>query len=715
MANNKPPTHLSMGQSFTVQSGAAPAAPHEVQARAEAALRAGRLAEAERLLKGLLDSEPRNAGAWHLMGLVALRAGNQAAAEKLLNRAIATDNRNPDYHATLGSILLGLDRKEDGEATLRNALALKPSHAMANYNLGLLLLQQGHVEDAGHCLDKAVKAQPRNPDMLNALGVALAKADKHQKAAQMFARVLKLVPGHGQARFNRANALTEAGEPGKALPEYEALLEEHPQDADLHFNHAGALVAAQKLAAAIKAYRTAIDIDPDSAGAHNNLGNLLKDRGFFEEATTHLEKARNLRPNDSPVLKNLAECYLNNRNGVKAIEMATAFLERVPDNPEVLGVRFRALRNEGRFDEAGEQLKEAWQRNPGSSELLLLRASLEETVLDDAQINQIHEFAEDESRTVTTRTIAWFRLGDIHRKRAEPERAFICYDRGNRLKDHEFDGAAFGRATEELDAIRGVFTPELFASKSGMGSDSSRPIFIVGMPRSGSTLVEQIFVSHPDVAGGGELEHMGRIARELGETTGSAADFPDSAAETDAGVLRTLASEYLAKLEAISPTARSVTDKMPGNFRLLGLIALLYPRAHIIHCRRTPEATGLSIFFHNFGGFHSYAYDLRKLGDYYRRYRRLMEHWRAVLPLPMLEMDYEDLVDNQEAASRRLLEFCNLPWDDGVLRFHETKRTVQTASLWQVRQPLYRSGLDYWKAYETFLEPFVRGLEGKAG
>jgi hypothetical protein len=260
-----------------------------------------------------------------------------------------------------------------------------------------------------------------------------------------------------------------------------------------------------------------------------------------------------------------------------------------------------------------------------------------------------------------------------------------------------------------------AYTTEFFARTNLIGSESQRPIFIIGMPRSGTTLVEQILSSHPLVYGGGELETINHIVfNELLKDVKRDDQLPSYSKQLerlDQHGAERLCDLYLAHISELAGDEPRVTDKMPGNFFHLGLIALLFPQARIIHCRRQPFDLCLSCYFQNFVGPHYYAWNLENLGRYYQQYMRLMDHWRATLPIALLEVDYEEIVDDQEGVSRRLIDHCGLPWDEGCLDFHQNQRRVETASKWQVRQPIYRRSVDRWKNYEQFLGPLKQGLD----
>ena len=265
----------------------------------------------------------------------------------------------------------------------------------------------------------------------------------------------------------------------------------------------------------------------------------------------------------------------------------------------------------------------------------------------------------------------------------------------------------------QVDALISSFDRALFLSRSTLGAASELPVFVLGMPRSGTTLVEQILASHPMVHASGELLASGLMidgiaslpaARQAGK------GYPEAVRLVDRAAAEALAGRYLEAIGRDAGEAARVTDKLPFNFLRIGLIALLLPRARIIHCQRDPYDTCLSCYFQDFQDAQPFVYELERLGKYYREYERLMAHWRSVLPSPMLEVPYEALVNDPEPWCRRILEHCALPWDERVLRFFATERSVQTASFWQVRQPIYLSSVGRWRHYRKHLGPLFEAL-----
>ena len=304
-----------------------------------------------------------------------------------------------------------------------------------------------------------------------------------------------------------------------------------------------------------------------------------------------------------------------------------------------------------------------------------------------------------------------FGLGKAYEDLKQYDQAFEYYAEANRLKRQalSFDPERESRMIDDLIA---AYQPAVFEKNAGSGRRDETPIIIVGMPRSGTTLVEQILSSHPDVFGAGELNTLNEIAYAL--TVDDTNRYPANVNFMAPQSFENIADHYLRTVRTRAPESPRITDKMPDNYRHIGLIRLILPNARIVHCRRNPMDTCLSIFKNHFAtAGHHYAYDLEELGFYYTLYQRLMAHWRTVLPEgAMYEVDYEEVTSDQENQTRRLLDHCGLEWTDACLAFHENDRPVNTASAGQVRRPMYRTSVELWRRYATQLEPLRRAIEG---
>ncbi|MCW5713023.1 MAG: sulfotransferase [Bauldia sp.] len=505
--------------------------------------------------------------------------------------------------------------------------------------------------------------------------------------------------------IRRGVALHQEGRLREAEAFYQGVLFRLPDHADAN-NHMGTLaVAAGRMDLAVGYFEKAVRGRPSDVRYLNNLGNALVLSGNVEDGMPLLEKVLSRKPLLYETLCNIGRAYLKRGQGERglwALRKAVALrpdgvqgligladsLLAIGENEEAIPL-FRKVYDTGQsIGTAAMGLASARKHQPDDNDLALVRGAIENPLIEEQERTILHYAAAK---------IA-IDIGDIDESFRHLSAA--------KSTARAFDDAGFDRL---IGGLEEVFTPDFFAATPIRGSESERPIFIVGMPRSGTSLTEQILASHGDVTGAGELPHMIEFANaEL--------DFSDPAAFRramgDLGQAKAaeLAARYLAKLDFHSGEAARVTDKMPHNFLMLGVIALLFPRAKIIHCRRNPLDNCVSIYTNWFNEKHGYAADQVTLGRYYRQYDRLMKHWSRVLPVQVFDVQYEELVSDLETVARRMVDFIGLPWDPACLRFHETKRGVTTISRWQVRQPIYNSSVGRWKAFERHIGPLISAL-----
>jgi tetratricopeptide (TPR) repeat protein len=423
-------------------------------------------------------------------------------------------------------------------------------------------------------------------------------------------------------------------------------------------------------------YEDVLARDPQNARALNLLGVVASQRREFVEAIGLMSRSIALRPNQAEFHHNLAAV-------------------------------FRTL---GNFAESEHHYRRAVQLRPDYAEAYFNLSAIRRFAADDPIVPALKtQLQSVDAATREDQCFLHFAAGKIFDDLRQHDRAFTHYLRGNAAR-----GATFDREAHEaqIDRIISVFDRGLFESRDRCGEPNELPIFIVGMPRSGTTLLEQILTSHGDVVGLGELPDIPSIAHTLPQHAVSSAAYPECVPSLGDEIFAGFGRAYLKRVSGMAPGARRTVDKLPGNFMYVGLIALMLPRAKIIHCRRNRLDTCLSCFFHRFREGHEYSFDLEDLGHYHLAYERLMAHWRNVLPVAMFDLEYESLVDDQERVSRELFEFCGLTWDQGCLDFHRADRPVTTASNWQVRQPLYKTAMARWKNYEAFLRPLQAVLKG---
>ncbi len=536
------------------------------------------------------------------------------------------------------------------------------------------------------------------------------------------------------------------GQWDESVREFEAALRIDPRIADVHNNLGVVQRAAGRLEEAVECFRRAVALAPERVEMRNNLGAALHAAGELEEAEEHLLSAAQADPRVANVRFNLSRLYLDQGrtdDALAAAREAIALNPRVADYHLALAAAQRAggdlegelntlrgavavepnhalarsdlgacLNVMGRFEEAEASLRRALEIDPrlaAAHENLARTRRFGES--DRRHVERLEGLASQPNVSNADRVHLHFALGKMLDDMGEYERAMQHFVRGNAL-EHErmtYDAEA-GRAFVARSCA--TFSAELVEEKRPLGSASDLPIFIVGMPRSGTTLVEQILASHPGVYAGGELEFFADASVRLPERLGGTKPYPECVSALDAATVDSLCSAYLADLRERMGEARRFTDKNPFNFAHLGLIMLAFPNARVIHCRREPMDLALSIYFQHFARRHDFAYSFADIAEYHRQYQQLMAHWHAVFPGRILDLRYEDLVADLETTARTMLDYLDLHWDERCLAFHQTQRPVGTASHWQVRQPLYAHAVERWRHYAPYLDELRAALAG---
>ncbi|RUW35981.1 MULTISPECIES: sulfotransferase [unclassified Mesorhizobium] len=552
--------------------------------------------------------------------------------------------------------------------------------------------------------------------MNNRLPPAWAKHLKTQPSAK--AAPTKAVPPKAQPKAGPARSqpddmlLRQALELQKAeqLPEAEELClkvlartPNHP----LALYILGTLGLGYDNEKALRYFARAVGEEPRNPYYHLSLGETYLRLSEFTPAIRHIQHALDLKPDLVEALCALGDAYKAFDKGGMALPLFEKALKIDPDHPVARMGLPRALASLGRMDEAALHLTEAIARRiavPAAYNALVhTRKFTEEPPELEAILIELRDLDHGSQGAAELHHAAGKLLNDLRRYKE----AMDHFKQGNQARGQKFDLEDYRRW---VDAMIEIFTPELVASRAAYGNPSEVPVFVVGMPRSGTTLTEQICASHPDVHGAGELSKLRRIANGIGLKNSSDTNLGRSIAAITPELTKTLAAEHLAYLRERAPGALRIVDKMPHNFELVGLIGILFPNARIIHCRRDAVDNCISCFVLPFSEAHSYSGDLQTLGLYYREYDRLMRHWNNVLPGRIFENRYETLIENQEEQSRRLMDYLGLPWDEACLRFFDRDGSVNTFSRWQVRQPIYTSSVKRWKNYEGEIQPLIEAL-----
>ncbi len=648
-------------------------------AEGEAHYRAGAYADAARIFTGLAGRHPDDPTILRLLGLSRVRLGEVARGVECLAAAhrLAPHDAYARLHYAIGLHAAG--RTGEAARMFQECLGLLPADPAPALNLASARLALRDIPGALEAAARATALAPEMPQALYTLGLAQLAAQQPQQAAASFAAAVKRAPGFADGWVNLGLAHYTMGDPG----------------------------------AAEQAMRRALATAPGHPAATANLAVFMRLRGGSEEAQALLRDLLRRHPDNAEARLNLAAWLLHEEKPQEALALLSvrpprdARARRHWDEHRALALiqlgrpgAARALIDAMDEPPDGPTLSLLWRR------ILLARAERNERAAQAAAA-AMEQRIDAPGELLEHRIMANFNLAKFWSSMSA-DRAFPFWQRGHALLGRI---QPFSRATERAftDACVARLDHARLHDGARATNRDAAPVFIVGMPRSGTTLIEQILAAHPQVHGAGERTALGGLFAALGGRGGDAAAV-ERVAQVDGAALDTAAADYLAALHALAPTASRIVDKMPGNYRHLGLIALLLPGARIIHCRRDPRDIGLSIFTFRFFGYHPYAHDLADLGWTIAEQEQLMAHWRGALPNPILSVELADWVKDFDATLRRVLDFLELPYDAACARFHTVERDVQTVSRAQVREPVHARGLGRWRPYATHIGPLIEAL-----
>jgi tetratricopeptide (TPR) repeat protein len=643
------------------------------------------------------------------------QAGELIKAESLYGQILQADPDHGEALFLLGVACQQQNRLGEALAHLRRAMPLRPNDPNLIYHLGLTCQAAGSHEEAAAHFRQCLRLRPDLAAAHFSLGNTHLHLNQLDEAILNYRQAIRLQPAGGPAYLNLANALERQGRLPEAAECLRDCLFRQPQYADAQYNLGNVLVALGRLEEAVVHYQQALRLQPSFALAHNNLGSTFLRLEKVDEAAEHFQQAVQLQPNYAEAHFGLGLALRERQQVAAAVEAHQQVLRIQPDNAVTHNNLGEAYLELGDMQQAQVHFREAHRINPALVQPLLHLAANDLYSSAEPGIEQIKARLMDPNLSRDCASMLHFILGNLLDRAGATDDAFDHFSRGNALRRLllQESGAAYdARAhAQRIDRLSAFFSAEFFERTRGFGLLTEVPVFIVGMPRSGSTLVEQILSQHSQVHGAGELKDVSRLVAELPAKLAAMDPFPECLARLKAATAQELGEAHLRQLTRRGGSAARITDKMLDNFLYLGLLAVLFPRARVIHCTRDPRDVCLSCFFQFFKGL-SFTWDLDDLGRHYRGYERLMAHWRAVLPLQMLDVAYEDLVTDLESVSRRLIAFCGLPWEDRCLRYQENQRLVQTMSRVQVRQPIYTSSVGRWERYASHLAPLVHALEG---
>jgi len=603
--------------------------------------------------------------------------GDLEGAEALLLDLLHEDSTAPHVLHTLAKLYSRMRRFDESITVFKQLVTLVPEKAAPYFELGNACLAKDKIDEAIRAFRQGLTLDRSNPQAHNNLGIAFKRQGAIQEAEASFRAAIEIAPQLALPHRNLGELSRIRGDRRQALQHFE----------------------------------DAIRIDPNDAESHNGIGMTAASLASVEKAILHFRKAIELSGTHREAENNLAILLSATGQANEAVEL---FRHLIGNNPKFVTARINLgsiLIELGQFEEAVEHLEVALRLKPDSGLALHHLGDLaiaDEYQFTEAQLSQMKILLNSGSDPSENRIAIGFTYAGILEKQKQFADAFDIYQTANHLnhqaskrKDIVFDASL--HETKMQHAIT-FFDSVFFDSQKDLdlGSGSETPVFVVGMPRSGTTLIEQIISSHPEASGAGELAAIEEVSLQISAIAQSPKPYPECLGDLSRLAGETLEQQYLHKLLKNRGESRRIVDKTWYNFYFLGLIATLFPKARVIHCLRDPRDVALSCFFSNFNSIH-WSWRMEDIIAYYKSYCAIMKHWEHTLPIEVLDVHYEELIANQESMSQRIIDFCGLDWSQNCLDFYKSPRSVQTASRVQVRKPIYTKSVGRWKSFESEL------------
>ena len=676
--------------------------------------------------------------------------GRYRQAELVCRQMLKAKPALADAHSILGVVLHAQGKTKEGLAALKRAVKLAPKAANYRSNLGEVQRQSGDLAGATVSLQEAIDLDPKNSQAHNNLGIVRFESRAFDDAVASYRKAIELRPDFPEAYNNLGNALRRTKDSDGAIDAYQnalALREVYPEA----YNNLGTLLREQgKLEQAEHALRKAVLQKPSYVEAQNNLAQLLYAQGKEVDALRQLTEALKADPKNVRSLVLTARCQSRRNNQVATEQASRLALQQDPDNVEAMTVLGQVLHETDKYDEALKHLERAVELAPRNPEALNYYGVTLKSVgrLDDARetilkglelnpnmlgayanLNDLVDFSERKDLFDKIESImegagdkrvpgllplhyAYAKALDDNKQH---EKALEHFIRGGQMKRQQL-AYKEDETVQFFENIKAAFPASIFENRPFEGDPTDRLVFIVGMPRSGSTLTEQILASHDGIYGAGEVKYFSQAMHRVRDRFPSLSKYPEMVGELSQAQANLIGKHYTERMFGPAGDAPRVTDKLLTNYFFVGLLHLLFPNAKFVNTRRNPVDTCLSGFTKLFKDDMPHSYDLGELGRYYRQYDALMQHWEKVLPEGVMKvMHYEKTVDNLEEEAKGLIDFLGLDWDDKVVDFHKSKRPVKTASVAQVRKPIYKTSVERWKRYGNGLQPLIDAIEGKGG
>lgn len=673
---------------------------------------AGKVDQAGRLVAQIVAARPRLAEAQNLHAAILSAQGKKAEAVKALQRAIRLAPKNAQYFANLGEIERRRGKLHEANAALRESLHLNPKNPQALNNLGILHYDREDYENAADCYRKALQINKAYPEAHNNLGNALKALGLRDEAVDSYQQAILLRENYPEAYNNMASVLRDQGHFKEAEHAYKRAISQRKEYVEPYVNLAGLLDVTDRSEEALRLLGEALKLDPRHRGALLQVARTQLRRTNYEQAEQAARLLLKVEPNSAEGHGLLAQVMHETDRLEEAVgecEIALKLNPLLMDINAIYGVCLKSL---GRLEDAANQFDRTLAIIPSAYGIYANLSDLQKFTRDNQHFRAMEKIFAEAVDPESERYMALhFAMGKAYEDLGEYGKAFRHFQSGARLKRNKLNYNE-AQTVEFFDSILSTFTEALMKNPPYRGKSTEVPIFIVGMPRSGSTLVEQVVANHPGTFGAGEIKEFARQLNVLRGRFPGLPKYPQIAQRMSEPQFDMLADGYIGKVLALSPGSLRITDKLLTNYYFVGLLHILFPKAKFIHTRRNPVDTCLSAFTKLFKDDMPHSYDLGELGRYYRKYDELMAHWDKVLPEGVMKtVVYEDVVNDLPAMARDIISFIGLPWDDACLSFHESARPVKTASVVQVRQPVYTSSMGRWKRYGDALQPLIEALD----
>jgi len=633
----------------------------------------GQLKQAEEIYREILVSEPSNDKAFYGLGLVAFQNGLLTQASQLIEKAVSINPNNSEYQAALGNALYSIANYPKSIIHYKKALKKDPKNSTILNNLGHTYQANLDIENAILCYKNAISNDKNNLEYQGNLALCLQKSGAFKLAEKEYKRILKNNPNSVGIEHNLGTLYLENNHLEHAIRCFEKCIELNPGYA-LTYNSLGAVETKnQKIGKAIKYYEKALEIDPTYFEANTNLANLYalsnqqeKTNKYYEISTiiNLYNKALSINPNHEKTLNSIGCAYESAGDIGKSKIYFEKLLSVNPNNFHAIFNYTRLMNKKDCSDKYIKNIEEVVNKNKNNDERYLLN----------------------------------FSLAHMYDKKGEYMLAEKNFIDANKLKSKK---NKYNKNETKLiiDETINSFNNELYNNLKDDDSKPITPIFILGMPRSGTSIIEQIISNHDKVYGAGEIIKMAQIEEKYKNMFLKKMKYPSSIKFINREIIQNLSNQYTEYLRSLNPESNIFTDKLPGNFIRIGLIRLLFPYAKIIHCKRHPVDTCLSIFFTNFSDNINYSFNLKNIGNYYLNYCRLMAHWKKIFSNEIYEINYEDFVRQSERNIRDIFSYCELDWNNNLLNHLHNKRPVLTASVMQVRKPIYKTSIERFRNY----------------